>query len=189
MVLQRGLHNYKGLQMRRDAEANREKLIAAGKQLMQDEGGDVPVERICQLAKVTRGTFYRHFTDRAALYEAVLEHELHAMVIVLAAPAADPLHFLRLFAEMMMLYDKYLAALPDMADYRDDGVSEAKIVGVIESPLQAAKAAGQIGNDITADDVMLVCRMVACDWRLDRVDGWQTALDRRLSLIMRGIAP
>lgn len=175
--------------MRRDAEANREKLIAAGKQLMQDEGGDVPVERICQLAKVTRGTFYRHFTDRAALYEAVLEHELHAIVVVLAAPVRDPLHFLRLFAEMMMLYDKYLAALPDMADYRDDGVSEAKIIGVIESPLQAAKATGQIALDITGDDVMLVCRMVACDWRLDRVDGWQTALDRRLSLIMRGIAP
>lgn len=173
--------------MRKDAEANRGKLIRAGRRLMQEEGGDVPVERICELAGVTRGTFYRNFNDRAVLYEAVLEHELEAMTEALEQVEGDPLAFLRLFAEMMMLYDKFLAALPDMDDYRDDGVSEAKIIAVIEPPLHRAQSLGLIGQHVTGDDIMLACRMIACDWRLDRQASREAAMERRLTLLMAGL--
>lgn len=175
--------------MRRDARVNREKLLLAGRRLMQDEGGDVPVERICDLAGVTRGTFYRNFADRAALYGAVLERELAALGDALAAPDCDPLAFLRLLAAMMMVYDKYLAALPDMADYQADGASRAKIVAVLVPALHRAQAAGAIAQGVTGDDIMLACRMLACDWRLDRVASREEALDRRLDLVLRGLAP
>ena len=174
--------------MRRDAQANRDKLILAGKRLMQDHGGDVPVEVICELAGITRGTFYRNFSDRAALYEAVLEHELDTMARALDAPSEDPLAFLRLFAEMMMVYDKFLAALPDMDDYRADSASEAKIVAAITPSLRRAQRAGAVATDVTGDDVMLVCRMVASGWKLDRVIDRKQAIDRRLGLMLRGIA-
>lgn len=175
--------------MRKDAEANRERIILAGKRIMQDLGGDVPVEVICENAGITRGTFYRNFADRSSLYEAVLEFELDTMIEALKAPSDDPLTFLRLFAEMMMVYDKFLSILPDMEDYRTDGVSEAKIVAAITPSLRKAQAEGAVTADLTGEDVMLICRMMAADWRLDRVATRAEALDRRMTLIKWGIAP
>lgn len=175
--------------MRRDAEANREKLVLAAKRLMQDQGGDVAVEVICELAGITRGTFYRNFPDRAALYEAVLEHELEDMIAALEVPAADPLTFLRLFAEMMMVYDKFLTVLPDMDDCRANRASEAKIIAAIAPALGRAQANGIIASDITGEDIMILCRMISADWRLDPVGSKEEALDRRLGLLLRGISP
>jgi hypothetical protein len=111
------------------------------------------------------------------------------MIEALKAPSDDPLTFLRLFAEMMMVYDKFLSILPDMEDYRTDGVSEAKIVAAITPSLRKAQAEGAVTADLTGEDVMLICRMMAADWRLDRVATRAEALDRRMTLIKWGIAP
>lgn len=172
--------------MRKDAEFNRGKIIQAGKMLMQDEGGDVPVERICRKAGVTRGTFYRNFPDRASLYEAVLTQELQEMSSILQREE-DPLAFIRLFGEMMMVYDKFLSALPDMADYPEHNNNEAGIVAVIEPSLQRAKDQGMIAHHISGDDILLGCRMVAANWRHDRQPTRHRAMERRLALLMNGI--
>lgn len=156
---------------------------------MQEQGGDVPVEVMCELAGITRGTFYRNFSDRAALYEAVLEHELENMIAALDHPASDPLTFLRRFAEMMMVYDKFLAVLPDMDDYRADGVSQAKIIAAITPALARAQTAHVVAHDINGEDIMILSRMISADWRLDPVASQEEALDRRIALIRRGIAP
>lgn len=173
--------------MRKDAEANRSKLIQVGKRLMQDEGGNVPVERICSEAGVTRGTFYRNFPDRASLYEAVLRHELSIMVEILAREY-DPLAFIRLFGEMMMVYDKFLSILPEMEDYPAHSGNEAGIISVIDPQLKRAKDLGLIASHITSDEILLSCRMVAANWRHDRQPTREAAMERRLGLLMRGLA-
>lgn len=175
--------------MRRDAEVNRGKLVLAAKRFMQEQGGNVPVEAICELAGITRGTFYRNFSDRASLYEAVLEHELQDMISALEIPAAAPLTFLRLIAEMMMVYDKFLAVLPDMSDCRANRTNEIKIIAAITPSLERAQANGIIALQITGEDIMILCRMISADWRLDPVGSKEEALDRRLSLLLRGMSP
>jgi AcrR family transcriptional regulator len=173
--------------MRKDAEANRDRLILTARRIMQDLGGDVPVERICRDAQITRGTFYRNFADRAALYEAVLERELAEMLRELEEPSADPLRFLRLLARMMVVYDRFLSALPDMDDFRNDGESDAKIIAAIAPSLASAKAAGEIDPTISGEDVLLATRMIGRDWRLDRQPTFEAALERRLALMLRGL--
>ena len=49
--------------LRRDAAANRERLLLAGMRVLRDGEGAAPIERICEEAGVTRATFYRHFAD------------------------------------------------------------------------------------------------------------------------------
>ena len=174
--------------VRKDAVANRAKLIAAASQVMRETGGDVPFESIAVAAGVTRGTLYRNFTDRQALYEAVLDHDLDAMIDAIAGlPDDDTLGFLRVLTEMMMVYDKFLAVFPAQSDYEADGVSEAKISAVIALPLARAKRKGALREDLTGDDVQLASRMLAANWRLDMKASFRKAFDARLKLFMGGL--
>ncbi len=176
--------------MRKDAEANREKLVLAGKRLMQEQGGNVPVEQFCDVAGVTRGTFYRNFSDRAGLYAAVLEYELAVMVNALSDPDIHPLAFLRLLAEMMVVYDKFMVTLPELDDYHTIKViNSAKIIDAIDAPLRRAQQVGLIDDALTSEDAMLASRMIASDWRLDPVDSREEAMDRRLTIMMIGLTP
>lgn len=174
--------------VRKDAVLNRSKLIAAASQIMRETGGDVPFESIAVAAGVTRGTLYRNFSDRQVLYEAVLDHDLDAMIADIAAlPDDDTLGFLRVLTEMMMVYDKFLAVFPAQSDYEADGVSEAKISAVIALPLARAKRKGLLREDLTADDIQLASRMLAANWRLDFKASFREAFDARLKLFMAGL--
>lgn len=52
---------------RRDAEINRERLLAAARDLFARSGHEVPLEDIARAADVTRTTLYRNFPSREAL--------------------------------------------------------------------------------------------------------------------------
>ncbi len=173
--------------MRRDAAANRERLIEAGQHLLREQGGDLPMESFCEAANVTRATFYRHFADRAALYQAVLDQELADMAAQLADPQIEPLAFLRMLADMSMIYDRFITSLPELTEEFHNLEQEQKIHAVIAAPLARAQTQGAIRSDVTCDDVMVACRMIGCSWRLDRLPSRVAALERRLALILDGL--
>ena len=66
----------------------RSAIVAAFEQLVAASSYEgVTVERICQTANVSRRTFYRHFDDKRAVLEAVLEadlikpvHDIHELI-------------------------------------------------------------------------------------------------------------
>jgi len=70
---------------RADARANRDKLVAAARELFTERGTSAPLEDIAERAGVGIGTLYRHFPTRKALLEAVYVDEVAAM----ARSAAD----------------------------------------------------------------------------------------------------
>ena len=53
--------------MRADARRNRDKLIAAAKDLFAETGTDVSLDAVARRAGVGPGTLYRHFPTRDAL--------------------------------------------------------------------------------------------------------------------------
>ncbi len=173
--------------MRKDAERNRQTLIDAASEIMRNEGGDVPMELIAERANLTRGTLYRNFPHRQAMYEAVLENDLGTMSAHLAAERdADPLAFIRRMTELMMVYDKFLVLLATMADY-DAAKNEARMVEAITAPLAAAQRAGLLHPRLTGGDILMACRMLASHLRLDAEPDFAKAFGRRLDLIMRGL--
>jgi AcrR family transcriptional regulator len=175
--------------MRRDAERNHSSLLLAGRQALQEAGGTASVELICAAAGVTRATFYRHFADRTGLHMAVLDMELEEMRRMLASPLVHPLAFLRLLADMIRVYDRYLLALPDLPDFEHADASAGKILEVIAPSLARAQQQGLIREDLTGADVLIVCRMAGSDWRLDRQNSKEDALQHRLALLLRGLVP
>jgi AcrR family transcriptional regulator len=64
---------------RRDAEANRERLLAAAVSAMLREGRNVPLATIAAEAGVGVGTLYRKYADRTELLHA-LEHRAYGLL-------------------------------------------------------------------------------------------------------------
>ena len=173
--------------MRKDAERNRERLIEAASALMRAEGGDIPMEVIAERAGVTRGTLYRNFAHRQAMYEAVLERDLLGMTQTIAAEQRDdPLAFIRRMAELMTIYDKFLVRLANMPDY-DAVTNETRMTDVLAPHLAAAQQAGVLRPDLNGSDVLMACRMLASHWKLDAQSNFAAAFDRRLSLLLVGL--
>ena len=172
--------------MRKDAERNREQLIDAASALMRTEGSDVPMEIIAERAGVTRGTLYRNFPRRQAMYEAVLDRDLTNMANLIAAEQKEePLAFIRHMAELMMVYDRFLIQLADMEDY-DAKKNEARMAAVLAEPLRSAQKRGRLRDDLTGSDILMACRMLASHWKLDAQIDFKQAFERRLSLLIRG---
>lgn len=173
--------------MRKDAERNRQRLIEAASEIMRNEGGDVPMELIAERASLTRGTLYRNFPHRQAMYEAVLQNDLGMLSGQLGAQRdSDPLAFIRGMTELMMIYDKFLVSLAHMT-YYDADTNQARMVAAIAAPLAAAQAEGVLHSRLTGDDILMACRMLASHWRLDTQKDPGELFNKRLDLMMRGL--
>jgi AcrR family transcriptional regulator len=62
--------------LRRDAQRNRELLIAAAREIYAEQGIDAPLDEIARRAGVGNATLYRRFPTREALIEAVFHDGL-----------------------------------------------------------------------------------------------------------------
>ena len=173
--------------MRKDAQRNRDLLLAAASEIMRTEGGEMPMEAICERAGLTRGTLYRNFSHRQAVYEAVLQRDLENLSQQIAASPEEPLAFIRHTTELMMVYDRFLAQLVKMSDY-DATKNQARMAETLAEPLRNAQAIGALREDLTAQDILMACRMLASHWKLDDEEDFSAAFSRRFTLILRGLS-
>src|SRR5260370_12033014 len=74
--------------MRRDAVANRQRLLDAGAQVFAERGLEAGVEEIARVAGVGMGTLYRRFPTKDALI-AALVHDMMATMLRLAREASE----------------------------------------------------------------------------------------------------
>ena len=64
--------------LRRDAQRNRDAILAAARQVFCDHGLEAPLEEIARRAGVGIGTLYRRFPSRVQLLDAVLADTVQA---------------------------------------------------------------------------------------------------------------
>ena len=57
---------------RADALRNRERIVAAAREMFVEFGSDVPLDEIARRAEVGNATLYRHFADRGELIREVV---------------------------------------------------------------------------------------------------------------------
>jgi AcrR family transcriptional regulator len=76
--------------LRSDAERNRERLVAAARELFAGQGVEVPMADIARHAGVSNGTLYNHFPTRQDLIEAVFVRRLEQLGALAERAAADP---------------------------------------------------------------------------------------------------
>ncbi|SHF63932.1 transcriptional regulator, TetR family [Loktanella atrilutea] len=179
---------------RSDALRNRERLIAAAKDVLGKGGPDASLEAVAREAGVGIGTLYRNFPDRAALFHAVFLRELEQLVTTADSldRTDDPVGALRhwLHANVATVETKrgMLGALSlVMSDdlKRPLAPLSDRINAAVARLLEAAASQGQIRDDVTADDVLQT--MYALCYARPPGPDWRAQVLRLLDIFVDGL--
>jgi AcrR family transcriptional regulator len=146
-----------GRPLRRDAAANRERLLTAATAVFNDEGLDAGVELIAQRAGVGIGTLYRRFPNKDALIrqlvDGLLEDLLTAANVALETTDGHGLEaYVRRVGALQASHRGYLSQLWESG-------SPQLIAALREAHatlLRTAQNAGVIRSDITTTDLALL---------------------------------
>ena len=147
---------------RKDAQRNREQLLAAASLQFTERGVDVPLEDIASSAHVGIGTLYRHFPTRGALIEAVFHQEV-GQLCESVEELSRTLSAVDALAQWMQNFVAYVAAkrglsgaLKELMNDNPDYFAETRtrIRVAANSVLSAAVDSGAIRPDVDADDLI-----------------------------------
>jgi AcrR family transcriptional regulator len=176
--------------LRRDAVANRQRLLNAAAQVFAERGLDAGVEEIARVAGVGMGTLYRRFPTKDALI-AALVHDVMTTMLRLAREAAERPDGTGLenFLEAASAYQAaHRGCLPRLweAGTEHDLVQEVR--RLIAALLEEAKSHGRVRADITSTDLTVslwAIRGVIETTRGAAPEAWH----RHLDILLAGMRP
>lgn len=156
---------------------NRERIVAAARDLVARDGEDMRMELLAQRAGVAVGTLYRHFPTKQDLVAAIVEESLER-IAALAESArdrvtggADPLHELTgVFRDVADFYagDRAVKQAADnlgldvaYESTRSPADSAAgRATTAITAVLEAGHAAGTVDPDLRVEDLAMLIAQV-----------------------------
>jgi AcrR family transcriptional regulator len=182
--------------LRRDAELNRERIVAAAHDVFAESGFEASMERVAHRAGVGVGTLYRRFPNKEGLAIAIMEmvsgrtRQLVDEVLRTASPAEGIFEFLRQCVAMPSSLRALVARSPRLAE------AHLAMVETLEAPvttlIENAQVAGSLRGDVTFGDIALILlsvRGVEDRWDAGEADaklGRQQG-ERHLQLLIDGL--
>jgi AcrR family transcriptional regulator len=182
-----------GRALRRDAQRNREVIVAAARAAVAAEGVGVPVEEIARRAGIGMGTLYRHFAAKADLIDAVLEEAYEELLSAAEEALAvdDAWVGFRGFLERVFAMHAENRGLKDAIATQAGGRTRAdamrsRIRPLLRRMIERAQEQGTLRADFAPEDMPLIF------WTGDRVieatatvapDYWR----RYLGLLLDGL--
>ncbi|MFG3227937.1 TetR/AcrR family transcriptional regulator [Kitasatospora sp. NPDC048194] len=178
--------------LRRDAQRNRDQLLAAAREMFSRHGLDVPLDQIAKEAGVGNATLYRHFPTREALIAEVFADAGAALAAAgqeaLAAEDAWTAlehYFARIFelvAADRGINDLVTQAIPAIPGMMEISRGHAVTVGAL---IARAQQQGTMRPDVVTMDLLFLlgplCRALPAATEL-RPDLWR----RYLALLLDG---
>jgi AcrR family transcriptional regulator len=175
---------------RADAERNRERILSAARAAFADPGADVSMAEIARRAEVGQGTLYRNFAGRRELLEALYVDEVDALCE--AAETLDGETPGAIFtAWLRRFYDYFTSKRPVAAELLEHAGADSPVFGAgrprvtaAGAPLlAAAKASGEIRQDLTLDQILDLVGAIA------KVEGDSRYVEPILRAAFDGLAP
>jgi AcrR family transcriptional regulator len=156
--------------LRRDAQANHDRIVAAAHAAFAADGVEVSVEEIARRAAVGMGTLYRHFPTKEDLVDAVLEDTFDEIVGAAehALTEQDAWRGLSSFLERFFALHVQNRGLKDMLATRAHGRERADAMRARMRPLirrlvARAQQQGTLRADFAPEDMPFVI------WSVGRV--------------------
>jgi AcrR family transcriptional regulator len=154
--------------LRRDAERNRQRVLAAAAEVFTEHGLDATLDEVARAAGVGVGTVYRRFPDKASLITELFKDRIDALVAVAeeACAATDPWHGLTTYLECAaaaMAGDLGLRQLMMFSTYDRDQVCYARdrMRPVVTRLVRRAQASGSLRADFEPTDVKIIAYMLS----------------------------
>jgi AcrR family transcriptional regulator len=176
---------------RRDARANRDRLLTEARLLIAEAGVDASLEEIARRAEVGVATLYRNFPTRndlvRALYDIAFEELASVREEIEAAPSAwqGVVTYTERVAEWLVADPSLPPILKRMAladpTYRPEAHFEAFIATLVKT----AKQDGDLRADVEAVDLAVLVTMVGSLGGLG--DGYAGQWRRQLSILLDGL--
>jgi AcrR family transcriptional regulator len=182
-----------GRPLRKDAEANRSRLLRAAAELFAERGLQVTLNDIAHRAGVGVGTAYRRFANKEEVIDALFEQRLEQVATIgehaLAEP--DPWRGLAGYLEQILrlqLTDRGLTGIinhPSLGQHRLTEANE-RIGPVLNRLVDRARQQGSLREGLAGTDIVFL--QLALDAIMDATREMTPQLYRRyLAIILDGI--
>lgn len=183
-----------GRPLRRDAQRNRERILAAARRVFAERGVDATLDDVAAAAGVGVGTVYRRYANKDALLDELFEDGIDELVAFAEASLVQPDAWAAFVRFVEHLGERFAGnrALEDLVLRTEHGrrrVADAR--DRLEVPVAAlverAKADGRLRPDFERGDLALVHTMLAAVIRATHdqdPEGWR----RYLAFVVEGLA-
>jgi AcrR family transcriptional regulator len=177
---------------RRDAELNRERVLAAAVSAMLREGRNVPLATIASEAGVGVGTLYRSYPDRDGLLHA-LEHRAYRLLNKILEEVDDQdlsgLDAVRAFlSRTLAISDELILPLHGAPPLMNTEAVEARraINGRLDRFVERGHADATIGAAVNATDIIIFSAIITQP--LPHGPDWPRIAERQLVIFVNGLA-
>jgi AcrR family transcriptional regulator len=153
--------------MRRDALANRQRLLEAADTMFREHGVEVGVAEIAAAAGVGRGTLFRNFASKDTLITAVLAERIGEVLAtgrdLLENDPDDADVAFRFVEELMARQEENRALLQTLTEETFHVAPElarthTAMMTLLEALLERGKRVGAIRPEATASDLMMLIK-------------------------------
>jgi AcrR family transcriptional regulator len=179
--------------LRRDAQRNRDAILAAARQVFCDHGLEAPLEEIARRAGVGIGTLYRRFPSRVELLDAVLADTIQAHVDAAEQALAtdDPWDGFTYYLEETCRLQAANRGLNDAMGMRFPRATaveaaKARLFELVGELVRRAQASGQLRPDLTLEDLAFLNWANARILQAGRAAGAPDAWRRHLGFLLDG---
>ena len=181
--------------LRADAERNRQRLLAAAKELFANRGLDVTLDEIARHAGVGTGTAYRRFANKEALIDALMVDRIAELGAIAEECFQDPDPWVGLAGYLrralgLMAVDRGLKEVLFSTGRGHDRVAHARraIAPVITKLVHRAVEAGAVRSDMSTTDVPMISVMLTGLIDFAR-DADPEVYKRYLAIVLDGLRP
>lgn len=179
--------------MRSDAQANRDRVLAAAEEVFGEFGKAGSTEEVARRAGVGIGTVFRHFPTKQLLIEATIVRHLTLLTDTARARDEDSetgAAFRTTFREMVSSAPAKLVLLtlleesaapagtPDEVEAAASALQDA-----VEVLLSRGQKAGEVRADATVDEIYVLIRALA------NARGDRAVVDRAIDMVLDGLSP
>jgi AcrR family transcriptional regulator len=153
--------------LRRDAERNRQRILAAATEVFAARGLEVTLDDIARHAGLGVGTVYRRFANKAALIEALFQEAIDQVVLDAEAAAAAPSPWDGFVDLLTALAERQVANKGLREVLRSTGYGQVNLARqrdrlrvLLEGLVARAQRTGELRPDVRASDVLLMLIMI-----------------------------
>jgi AcrR family transcriptional regulator len=179
--------------LRKDAERNRQRILATAAEVFADRGLDVSMDDIAAEAGVGVGTVYRRFPSKQALVDALFEQKISAVVAAAERAAAAPDAFDGLLdfiwtAAGMHARDQGLHQVLATAEFGGQTMESVRVrlTPIMSELVRRAREQGRLRSDFAVSDlgpIMVMANAVALHTRPAGAEVWR----RHLQMLLDGL--